>query len=73
MTHRYGRGEVQQGNAEQSSGISYYYSSGKKQRDGFAYNAAGNVLNDSQTYRYDATGQQVYASSLPINPANKLA
>jgi hypothetical protein len=38
MTHRSGwGGEVQQGNAGQSSDIPYYYSSGKNQRDSFSY------------------------------------
>jgi hypothetical protein len=68
MTHRYGwGGEVQQGETNhQSSDINYYYSSGKNQRDSFLYDAAGNLLNDSQTYRYDATGQQVMLRALLV-------
>jgi len=58
LTHRYGwGGEVQGGSAGQSSDLYYSYSNGRKQRDGFQYDAAGNLTNDtSQQFTYDATG-----------------
>jgi RHS repeat-associated protein len=50
------------------SGASYVafgasYSTGKNQRDGFTYDAAGNLTNDTaQQFTYDATGQQTSAT-----------
>lgn len=62
MTHRYGwGGEVQGGGAGQSSDLWYSYTNNR--RDGFAYDAAGNLTNDSQSFTYDATGQQASAGS----------
>jgi RHS repeat-associated protein len=62
VTHKYGwGGEVQGGTAGQSSDIYYSYSGNR--RGSFTYDAAGNVINDgSQTFAYDATGQQTSAS-----------
>ncbi|HYX29184.1 MAG TPA: RHS repeat-associated core domain-containing protein [Pyrinomonadaceae bacterium] len=61
MTRRYGWGGEVQGS--QDSTIPYYYSNGKNQRDSFVYDAAGNVTNDgTETYQYDATGQQTSAT-----------
>jgi RHS repeat-associated protein len=64
VTHKYGwGGEVQGGSAGQSSDIYYAYTGNR--RNGIGYDAAGNVTNDgTQTYLYDATGQQTYASGL---------
>src|SRR5882672_10882304 len=64
VTHKYGwGGEVQGGGAGQSSDITYAYTGNR--RNSFGYDAAGNVTNDTtQTYQYDATGQQTYASGL---------
>jgi RHS repeat-associated protein len=62
MTHRYGwGGEVQGGGADQTSHL--YYSYTNNRRDGFTYDAAGNLIYDSQSFTYDATGQQTSASS----------
>ena len=83
VTHKYGwGGEVQGGGAGQSSDIYYSYTGNR--RNGFGYDAAGNVTNDgTQTFLYDATGQQTYASGLgaggsaptftddPLNPPNQ--
>ena len=62
VTHKYGwGGEVQGGGAGQSSDI--YYSYTNNRRNGFSYDAAGNLTNDlGQTFTYDATGQQTTAS-----------
>jgi RHS repeat-associated protein len=61
LTERYGWGGEVQG--PQDGSISYTYSNGKNQRDSFSYDAAGNVINDTtQTYLYDATGQQTSAT-----------
>src|SRR5678815_1576566 len=62
MTHRYGwGGEVQGGTAGQSSDIYITYANNK--RNGFTYDAAGNLTFDlGQTFTYDATGQQKTAS-----------
>jgi RHS repeat-associated protein len=80
VTHKYGwGGEVQGGGAGQSSDIYYSYTGNR--RNGFGYDAAGNVTNDgTQTFLYDATGQQTYASGAggsaptftddPLNPPN---
>ena len=64
VTHKYGwGGEVQGGSAGQSSDI--YYSYLGNRRNGFGYDAAGNLTNDgAQSFSYDATGQQSYASGL---------
>ncbi|HXL79253.1 MAG TPA: hypothetical protein VN951_00130, partial [Pyrinomonadaceae bacterium] len=64
VTHKYGwGGEVQGGTAAQSSDIYYSYTSNR--RNAFAYDAAGNVTNDgTQSFVYDATNQQTYASGL---------
>jgi RHS repeat-associated protein len=80
VTHKYGwGGEVQGGTPGQSSDIYYSYTGNR--RNGFGYDAAGNVTNDgTQTFIYDATGQQTYASGTggsapvftddPLNPPN---
>ncbi len=62
LTHRYGwGGEVQGGGAGQTSNI--YYSYTNNRRNGFTYDAAGNLTNDlGQNFTYDATGQQAQAS-----------
>jgi RHS repeat-associated protein len=62
MTHRYGwGGEVQGGGAGQTSEVFYSYTNNR--RDGFSYDAAGNLTNDlGQNFTYDATGQQTLAS-----------
>jgi RHS repeat-associated protein len=64
VTHKYGwGGEVQGGTAGQSSDINYSYSGNR--RSSFTYDAAGNVKDDGlQTFSYDATGQQTFASGL---------
>jgi RHS repeat-associated protein len=62
VTHKYGwGGEVQGGGAGQTTDI--YYSYMGNRRNGFSYDAAGNLTNDlGQTFTYDATGQQATAS-----------
>lgn len=63
MTRRFGwGGEVQGGTAGQTSDLNYSYTNNR--RDGFSYDAAGNLTNDlAQSYSYYATGQQTTASS----------
>ncbi|MGI8838871.1 MAG: S8 family serine peptidase [Pyrinomonadaceae bacterium] len=58
VTHKYGwGGEVQGGGAGQSSDI--WYSHTNNRRNGFSYDASGNLTNDiGQAFTYDATGQQ---------------
>ncbi|MFN2533002.1 MAG: S8 family serine peptidase [Pyrinomonadaceae bacterium] len=58
VTHKYGwGGEVQGGGAGQSSDIYYTYANNR--RNGFSYDASGNLTNDlGQQFTYDATGQQ---------------
>jgi RHS repeat-associated protein len=65
MTYRHGwGGEVQGGSAGQDSDKIYTYSNNKNQRDGFSYDASGNLTNDQvQTYSYDAMGQQATATT----------
>jgi RHS repeat-associated protein len=66
LTRRFGWGGEVQGGAPYGgdTDIYYTYSNGKNQRDGFTYDAAGNVTNDvAQTYSYDANGQQATASA----------
>jgi len=64
VTHKYGwGGEVQGGTAGQTSDIYYNYTNNNNdtnnQRNGFSYDAAGNLTNDiGQQFTYDATGQQ---------------
>jgi RHS repeat-associated protein len=62
MAQRYGwGGEVQGGGAGQTSYLNYSYTNNR--RDGFSYDAAGNLTNDlGQNFIYDATGQQTSAS-----------
>jgi RHS repeat-associated protein len=66
VTHKYGwGGEVQGGTAGQSSDIYYTYTNNR--RNGFSYDAAGNLTNDlGQTFTYDATGQQATASYMSV-------
>jgi RHS repeat-associated protein len=66
VTHKYGwGGEVQGGGAGQSSDIYYTYTNNR--RNGFSYDAAGNLTNDlGQTFTYDATGQQATASYMSV-------
>jgi RHS repeat-associated protein len=63
ITHKFGwGGEVQGGGAGQTSDINYSYTNNR--RDGFSYDAAGNLTNDvGQNFAYDAVGQQTSASS----------
>ena len=62
VTHKYGwGGEVQGGTPTASTDITYAYTGNR--RNGFSYDAAGNLTNDlGQTFTYDATGQQATAS-----------
>jgi len=62
LTQRYGwGGEVQGGSAGQTSYINYSYTNNR--RNGFTYDAAGNLTNDlGQNFTYDVTGQQTSAS-----------
>ena len=62
LIHRYGwGGEVQGGGAGQTSDLYYTYTGNR--RNGFQYDAAGNVTWDGgQTLAYDAEGRQVSAS-----------
>lgn len=62
VTHKFGwGGEVQGGSAGQTSDIYYAYTNNR--RNGFSYDAAGNLTNDlGQTFTYDATGQQATAA-----------
>jgi hypothetical protein len=62
VTHKYGwGGEVQGGTAGQSSDIYYSYTGNR--RNGFSYDAAGNLTNDiGQNFTYDVTGQQTASS-----------
>jgi RHS repeat-associated protein len=62
VTHKYGwGGEVQGGGADQSSDIYYSYTGNR--RNGFSYDAAGNLTNDlGQQFTYDVTGQQTAAT-----------
>src|SRR6185369_1981375 len=58
ITHKYGwGGEVQGGDWQHSSDIYYSYTGNR--RNGFSYDAAGNLTNDiGQNFTYDVTGQQ---------------
>jgi len=62
VTHKYGwGGEVQGGSPTGSTDINYGYTANR--RNGFSYDAAGNLTNDlGQTFTYDATGQQTIAA-----------
>jgi RHS repeat-associated protein len=62
VTHKYGwGGEVQGGSAGVSTDIWYSYTGNR--RNGFTYDAAGNLTNDlGQNFAYDVTGQQTSAS-----------
>ena len=62
VTHKYGwGGEVQGGSPTGSTDINYSYTGNR--RNGFSYDAAGNLTNDiGQTFTYDATGQQTLAA-----------
>ena len=62
VTHKYGwGGEVQGGSPTASTDITYAYTGNR--RNGFSYDASGNLTNDlGQTFTYDATGQQATAS-----------
>jgi RHS repeat-associated protein len=62
VTHKYGwGGEVQGGSPTASTDITYSYTGNR--RNGFSYDAAGNLTNDlGQTFTYDVTGQQATAS-----------
>jgi len=67
VTHKYGwGGEVMGDNSTHTPPEQWPTYSGNRRTDnGFVYDAAGNVRNDgTQTYSYDATGQQTYASGL---------
>ena len=66
MTRRYGwGGEVQGGGPGQTSEILYSYTNNR--RNGFGYDAAGNLTNDlGQTFTYDAGGSQTYASYMSV-------
>ena len=62
VTHKYGwGGEVQGGSPGVSTDITYSYTGNR--RNGFSYDAAGNLTNDlGQNFTYDVTGQQTQAS-----------
>jgi RHS repeat-associated protein len=62
VTHKYGwGGEVQGGSPSASTDFTYSYTNNR--RNGFSYDAAGNLTNDiGQTFTYDATGQQATAA-----------
>jgi RHS repeat-associated protein len=62
VTHKYGwGGEVQGGSPGVSTDITYSYTGNR--RNGFSYDAAGNLTNDlGQNFTYDVTGQQTNAS-----------
>jgi RHS repeat-associated protein len=62
VTHKYGwGGEVQGGTPSSSTDLNYAYSGSR--RNGFSYDAAGNLTNDlGQNFTYDATGQQTASS-----------
>jgi len=62
VTHKFGwGGEVQGGSPGVSTDITYSYTGNR--RNGFSYDAMGNLTNDlGQTFTYDATGQQATAS-----------
>jgi RHS repeat-associated protein len=62
VTHKYGwGGEVQGGSPSASTDITYAYTGNR--RNGFSYDAAGNLTNDlGQAFTYDGTGQQATAS-----------
>ena len=66
MTRRFGwGGEVQGGAADQTSEILYSYANNR--RNGFGYDAAGNLTTDlGQTFTYDAVGSQTYASYMSV-------
>jgi RHS repeat-associated protein len=67
VTHKYGwGGEVQGDNPTHTPPEQWPTYSGNRRTDGgFVYDAAGNEKNDgTQTFLYDATGQQTYASGL---------
>lgn len=81
--YRKNQTEAQGGGAGQSSDITYSYSGNRRTNTNFAYDAAGNLKNDgTQTYAYDATGQQTSATwsggsytptftDDPLNPPNQ--
>jgi len=58
VTHKYGwGGEVQGGSPASSTDINYAYTGNR--RNGFSYDAAGNLTSDiGQNFTYDVTGQQ---------------
>ena len=62
VTHKYGwGGEVQGGSPASSTDINYAYTGNR--RNGFSYDAAGNLTNDiGQNFTYDVTGQQTASS-----------
>lgn len=64
VTHKYGWGGEVHGAGPQNNSHIWYGFTGNR-RNGFGYDAAGNVTSDgTQTYQYDATGHQTYASGL---------
>src|SRR5205823_14678716 len=65
MTFRFGWGGEVQGGAPYGGDtmLTYGYSSGKNQRDGFGYDATGNLTNDQvYSYTYNAINQQTQAA-----------
>jgi hypothetical protein len=62
VTHKYGwGGEVQGGSPSSSTDLNYACSGNR--RNGFSYDAAGNLTNDlGQNFTYDAMGQQTASS-----------
>jgi hypothetical protein len=62
VTHKYGwGGEVQGGSPRSSTDIYSSYTGNR--RNGFSYDAAGNLTNDiGQNFTYDVTGQQTASS-----------
>ena len=61
MTRRFGWGGEVQGGAPNGhdTDITYGYSTNKNQRDGFIYDATGNLIDDGVSYTYDAAGRQI--------------
>jgi RHS repeat-associated protein len=65
MTFRLGWGGEVQGGAPYGGDttLTFGYSNGKNQRDGFGYDAAGNLGNDGvYSYYYDGTGRQTFVT-----------
>ena len=68
MTQRHGwGGEVQGGGAGETSTKPYTYTNNRRTDSGFTYDPAGNLTFDGgQTFNYDVTGQQTYATYMSV-------